>query len=222
MINEPHGPFGTPSSLTPDGFAYFAARLADYDDLPIKLLFTVNKRLARIAVKHHGEFNTNHACRVGFFLAVRRFDPSAGNTFATYARHWVEKEVRDLALGLIRVDWRGQSLRQFSINRSMDRINGRGRVKSEGVWIGLADDKTVTDCPNVHQEDGERLVRKWMTARLKPRAAAIAYDYIVNEKRLADIGAEYKISKQRVLQIVNDAKKKLRLRAKKYQDSLVR
>lgn len=82
-----------PKPLTEPQLAVLDSFFAAYPE-PAKLLYTKHRALWYAASKRLDQDELNHECRIGAVLAARKFDPTRGFAFSTYAAAWMRNQVQ--------------------------------------------------------------------------------------------------------------------------------
>lgn len=171
-------------------------------------LFELNLRLVISFAKHCGVFNRTDALdliqegNLGLLEAVRRFDPSRGNRFSTYARFWIRQKILTVLTG---------GHRKSHVSCSLDQVIG-----DDGRTIGdlVPDEKGGDAGEHVDRTLIPANLLKVMTDALTIReqtVLSLRFGIQSGEScTLEEVGAKIGVTKERVRQIVLIALRKLR------------
>ena len=147
--------------------------------------------------------------------AIRRFDPDMGTRLLTYASFWIRERIRRKIARSRSVSARGTTRAERNLGGSTD----GSRRPARDVPLDKVDPSHLTS-KNTPDEEVERkeeaeLLRKAVAEGLEvldPRERHIVQAYFLAENpvSLSAIGVEYGISRERVRQLAQRVRRKLR------------
>lgn len=148
------------------------------------------------------------AVLLGFVRAGRLYDPSHGAKFTTYAKFWADNQVRRLLDGEDRRlgPRSDRDLREG--NPRIQYVSGLFQVHEEGDSDAFLE--TFPAAPDPEPVE----TYHWDKAKdsLDAREYSMIRQWVLEERTYAEIAVDYRISRERVRQIVDRGLRKLRSR----------
>lgn len=158
------------------------------------------------------------AGRMGLMRAAEKFDDSRGVQFATYARWWIDAYIKDLCFNKLRAVRipRNVALKRWKAGTPV-------AMHATSIDTGFTDRENGGDSHMLdylgfhsHQED-EQMDTDHLHARLRSairglpkREAAVLHGRFFDGLTLAQLGAEFGVSRERIRQLEAKALNKLR------------
>ena len=166
-------------------------------------------------------------CELHLVRAIERFNPDQGNNFSTYAWYWVRQGLQKCmrhnhivhipehvqAYAWVKDDIKSRFIKSLTNQESLDEMYGQEDVLydipvNELFIHGMrGSEEDVSQTAEYH--DLRRIIGK-ITKVLRPREKEMLYLYYAEEMTLEDIGKIYKLTRNRVRQIIARAVLKLR------------